>query len=139
MPSIRRTTALCAALAALVLLTACAGPTPRERMATRLSEVQALAGDPVQSFRYQRMVSWEALGEADLAVWTSQREVWWIRVHEPCNDLDFAPAIGLTSSNGRVYAKFDAVIVEGARCSIRDIRPVDGAALRALRQKKRAE
>jgi hypothetical protein len=118
---------------ALLALTACASVGPRERMAARLEEFERHAGAPVKDFRLWNMDSWEALGPETLAVWTRPNEAWLLTVDLPCRDLEFANAIALTSSVGRVHSRFDSVVFEHQRCRITEIRPVDGRALKAER------
>lgn len=118
----------------LAALAGCASPGPRERMAARLAEVEAHAGAPVESFHLWQLDRWETLGRAELMVWTRPNEAWLLRVDEPCRDLEFANALTLSSSVGRVHRRFDAVQFEHQRCRINEIRPVDGRALKAARR-----
>lgn len=122
------------ALALTVLLTACASPGPRERQAARLAEVESVAGEPVESFNFWDMQRWEVLGPLEVMVWTRVNEAWLLRVDTPCPGLEFANVIGVTSTQNRVSRRFDAVRFERQRCPIREIRPVDGKALKALRR-----
>jgi len=130
-----RQPALRAALAIglIAVLAACATPGPRERQAARLAEFEAVAGEPVESFHFWDMQRWELLGPLSVAVWTRVNEAWLIHVDKPCVGLEFAQAIALTSTQNRVSRRFDAVRFENERCRIREIRPVDGKALRAAR------
>lgn len=115
------------------MLAGCVSPGPRERQAARLAEFEAVAGEPVESFHFWSMQRWESLGPLSVAVWTRVNEAWLIHVDKPCNGLDFAQSIGLTSTQNRVSRRFDAVRFGTERCYIREIRPVDGKALRAAR------
>lgn len=115
-------------------LVGCASPGPRERMAARLAQVEAHAGDPVESFRFWQLDRWESLGRAELLVWTRPNEAWLLRVDEPCRDLEYANTLALSSSVGRVHRRFDAVLFEHQRCRIAEIRPVDGRALKTARR-----
>ncbi|GIX35705.1 MAG: hypothetical protein KatS3mg126_1484 [Lysobacteraceae bacterium] len=115
------------------LLAGCAATGAAQRMATRLAEVESVAGSPVESFHFWDLHSWQPLGPRDLLVQTRVDEGWLIRVDEPCSGLEFATRIGLSSSQQRVYARFDEVLFERQRCRIREIRPVDLKALRRLR------
>lgn len=121
-------------LIALVVLAGCAGSGVRERSLARLAEVQSVAGEPVESFHFWRLDRWEGLGPAHVAVWTQVNEAWLIEVKEPCQGLEFATVIGLSSSVQRVYSRFDDVRFENQRCRIAEIRPIDVKALRALRR-----
>ena len=111
-------------------LVACATPGPAERQAAALARYEAAAGEPVGSFRFFRARGFTVLGDEVLAVWTGPSEAWLLRVDAPCRELSWQPAIGLTSSLGRVSVRFDEVLAGRDRCRIREIRPVDGKALR---------
>lgn len=133
-PTLSRSLARIAFVAALAaLLSACVTPGPSERQAARLAEFEAVAGAPVESFHFWDMHRWELLGPLSVAVWTRVNEAWLIHVDRPCVGLEFAQAIALTSTQNRVSRRFDAVLFENERCRIREIRPVDGKALRAAR------
>ena len=127
------------ALAALALATsACAtgGMSDNDKLA--LYRAHAMA--PVGSFRYlNRIDGWTPLGDTALAIWTRPNEAYLLEVDGPCNDLDFAQAIGLTSQMGIVYSRFDKVIPRagGTRpipCQIREIRPLDVKAIKSAEQ-----
>ena len=118
-------------LVALALLAGCAGNGgPRERQAGRLQLFLDAAGPPVDSFQFWQLQRWEALGPEHVAVWTRVREVWLIRVRQPCFGLDFARVIALTSTVNRVSQRFDTVNFEDQRCQIAEIRPVDADVIR---------
>jgi hypothetical protein len=120
-------------LLCLLMLAACASPAPRERRAARLAEFQAVAGAPVASFHFWELQRWELLGPQHVAVWTRVNEAWLIEVERGCYGLEFAEAIGLTSSVNRVSRRLDAVRFGQQRCQIREIWPIDGKALKAGR------
>jgi hypothetical protein len=126
-------------LASLALLAGCAtGLSARD--GEQLARYRAHAGAPVDSFRYLgRMDSWTSLGSETLAIWTSPSQAWLLELHGPCPDLDFARAIGISESAGRVHARFDRVTpigtgTAGHSCAIREIRPLDVKAIRAARR-----
>lgn len=127
------------ALLLMLLLSACAGPGPLKRMEARLAEVESVAGEPVESFHFWTLHSWEPLGRRHLLVHTRISEGWLLRIDEPCPGLEFAINVGLSSSNNRVYQRFDTVNFDKQRCRIDEIRPVDVKALRALRREKAPE
>ncbi len=120
-------------------LAACSNPGPLKRMEARLAQVQSVAGEPVKSFHFWQMNSWEPLGRKHVLVKTQINEGWLLQVDEPCPGLEFAVSIGLSSSNNRVYGRFDNVLFDKQRCRIDQIRPVDVKALRALRREPAAE
>lgn len=127
-----------ALIALATVLAACAGLGPRELAALRLQEIERHAGAPVEDFHFWQMEGWEGLGPAAVVVWTRPNEAWLIRIKPPCSGLEFAQGIGLTSTNGRVHRRFDAVLFEHQRCRIAEIRPVDGRALK-IERRARAE
>ena len=125
-------------LGALVLMLAsgCAAslPGPGERMARRLGEVERHAGAPIEEFHFWQMDRWESLGKSAIAVWTNPNEAYLITVRPPCAGLDFADAVGVSSTGRRVSRNFDFVTFEHQRCRIAEIRPVDVKALKAERR-----
>jgi len=118
-------------LLAATCLSACASPGPGERRAARFEQVEAVAGAPVESFRYWQLYSWESLGDHALAIWTRPNEAYLVEVEQPCGDLQWGHTIALTSTMNRVSSRFDSVLVEDQRCRISRIRPVDVKALRS--------
>lgn len=126
------------AAAALLALTAGApaqAMTDSER--ERLAEYERFAGEPVKDMPFWRLQSYEALGNEALVVWTGVNKAWLIKVLPPCTDLPWAKAVGLSSTNHRVSAKFDHVVAGKDRCNIASIQPVDDKAVRAARKEKR--
>ncbi|WP_440976767.1 DUF6491 family protein [Pseudoxanthomonas winnipegensis] len=119
--------------------------------AQELALYQAHAGEPVKSFTvFGQLNGWSPLGDAALAVWARPSEAYLLELTGRCVDLDSAPAITVTNQGGRVYAKFDDVLVLGGLqnsfrmpCRIAEIRPLDVKALRQaqkqLRQANAAE
>lgn len=119
------------ALSALVLVAACASIGREQRDAELLARFEAAALAPVDSFRFLRLQGYTVLAEDRLVVWTRNDEAWLLRVDLPCNELRWAPMIGLSSSLSSVHARFDRVLAGGDRCRIREIRPVDVEAMRS--------
>lgn len=116
---------------ALLLLTACASTGPAQREAAALARFEAAAGEPVANFRFFRLQGFTVLGEQSLVVWTGPSDAYLLRVDGPCNELRWAPKIGLSSGFGLVSARFDRVLAGHDRCRITEIRPIDTRALRA--------
>lgn len=124
----------------IVLLGACSSGTASVRDADRIAQLRAAAGDPVRSIRFTGMVtSWTAVGDSVLAVWLRPREAWLMELSGRCTQLRGALAISFTNQTGRITAGFDRVLVRTNRpnsaastgaCRIREIRPLDVAALR---------
>lgn len=132
-----RPTLLCTGLLVAALLAACA-TRPGGRETVALARYEAAAGEPVPSFRFLRLDGYTVLGSDRVVIWTRPREAFLLAVDAPCSELPWVSAIGLTSSLGGVYARFDAVLAGRQRCRIREIRPVDVAALREAERKARS-
>ncbi|WP_058835057.1 DUF6491 family protein [Luteimonas abyssi] len=119
----------------MLVLTACAGQ--RISDTDRLALYRAHAGEPVSSFRLLGTpTQWVALGSGAVAVWPRQSEAFLLTFSGPCPDIEFAQAISLTSTQGRVHARFDRVMALNRQsiqipCHIAEIQPLDVAALRA--------
>ena len=128
--STQRLLALSLLTALGLALTACASMGPGERMSQRLALYQDAASEPVKSFHFWQMHRWEPLGREHLAVWTRLDTAYLIEVQAPCSGLDFTQTVGLSSTQNRVFSKFDDVRFENQRCRIAEIRPVDVAALK---------
>jgi len=99
------------------------------------------AGAGVDHFQYfGRLNGWTPLGTEALVVWTRPSEAWLLDLAAHCEDLQYAPAIGLTSTLNQVSARLDRVIVSSRGaitfpCRIRQIRPLDVAAIRAAERR----
>ena len=120
---------LLAAVAVIASLSACTrvGKDYTARVEARQQAYAAAAGQPVNSFRYFSLWSWEPLGDSELAVYTRSNEAWLLDLDGRCRNLEFTNHIALTSSASEVSAKFDRVITgpADAPCFIKQIRPVD--------------
>ena len=120
---------LLTALAVVAALSACTrvGKDYTSRMEARQQAYAAAAGEPVSSFRYFSLWSWEPLSDSELAIYTRANEAWLLDLDGKCRNLEFTNHIALTSSASEVSAKFDRVITGGADapCFIKQIRPVD--------------
>lgn len=131
-----------AALSAAIVLSACASGGGL-RDAEKLALYRDHAGAPVGSFDFSgRINGWMPLDDRALVVWTRPSQAYLLELYGPCQDLESTPAIGLTSSASRVYARFDKVLVHGAStirmpCSIETIRPLDVKAVRASEKELR--
>jgi hypothetical protein len=124
-----------AAMLALAAFVPAQAMTDTER--ERLAEYERFAGDPVKDMPFWRLQSYEALGNEAVVVWTGVNKAWLIKVLPPCTDLPWAKAVGLSSTNHRVSAKFDHVVAGRDHCNIASIQPVDDKAVRAARKEKR--
>lgn len=126
----------------IALLAGCSTP-GLAREDAQLADYRAHAGAPVESFRTTgRILSWTPLGDDAVAVWTAANQAWLLELDAPCPALDFARAIQLSDSVGRVSARFDRVTPIGggptASCRIEQIRPLDIAAIREARRARRS-
>ena len=123
-------------LIATALLTSCSDIPLKQREAAERSRFEAYAGKPVDHFTWiTRYDGWEPISRDELVVWTNINDAYLITVFEPCTDLMFARHIGLTPTADTIYAHFDSVRVEGWRCIINTIQPVD---YRRMQQDQRA-
>ncbi len=128
----------------MVLLGACAS-TPGMDDNARLANYRAHAGNPVSAFRFFGHIdSWESLDDSNIAVWTRPREAWLLELSGPCQGIEFATRIGLTSQGGQVYSRFDKVLVDDRAavdfpCQIHAIRPLDVRAIKQVEQEARAQ
>lgn len=134
-----------AAAAAALALSACASdparPGPGKRDADKRALYEAHAGAPVDKFRFFGEINgWTSLGDAAIAVWTKPSEAWLLDLSGPCQGIDYAFAIGLTSQFGQVSRGFDKVLVHDRSqvdipCRIAKIRPLD---VKAIEQAERS-
>ena len=135
---------ICLLLVLGLALTACA-TTPGGSDAEKLALHRAQAGKPVNDFRYfGSLTGWTPLGDSALVVWTRPVEAFLLELYGPCSSLDFAPAITLSNTMGRVSARFDSVSVLGGGtshmdmpCRIHTIRPLDTKGLKQAQQELR--
>ena len=125
-------------------LSACA-TTPKQSDAEKLALHRAQAGEPVKDFRYFGTINgWTPLGDSALVVWTKPSEAFLLELYGPCSSLEYAPAITLSNTMGRVAARFDSVNVRGGGssnmdipCRIQTIRLLDVKGLKQAQQELR--
>lgn len=137
------TLCLTTALAATAL-SACSSM-PNQTDAERVALYRSHAGEPVPNFQYFGTLNgWTPLSDSALTVWTRPNQAYLLELSGPCQDLSFAPAISITNTMGRVYSRFDEVVVRGAGtssiripCRIQTIRPLDLKALKAEQKEMR--
>jgi hypothetical protein len=142
----RRLMQLCLmALLGAAGLTACSS-LPNQTEAERLQLYRSHAGEPVPSFQYfGNLNGWAPLSDSALTVWTRPNQAYLLELSGPCQDLEYAIAISVTNTMGRVYSRFDDVIVRGGGgvsnirfpCRILSIRPLDVKALKATQKEMR--
>lgn len=129
-------------LASMAMLTACSSVPTAQRYSKRAAAYAEAAGEPVRSFRYTQLYSWEPLGESQLALYTRPTEAWLIDTTGPCRDLSYATSIILTSNMSNVQTNLDKIIPGSPTgipmpCYIGQIRPVDVAKLKAVEHEQR--
>lgn len=113
-------------LVAAALLTSCSGIPLEQRDAAELARYESYAGKPVDHFTWlSNYEGWQPISSDQLVVWTDINTAYLITVFHPCIDLMFAHRIALTPTADTIYAHFDSVHVEGWRCMINTIQPVD--------------
>ena len=93
------------------------------------------AGEPVDRFQYTQLQKWVLLDEYRIVVWPRLNQAFLLRVDPPCQELEWAQQIGLTSSANVVSRRFDSVIVGDEKCRINEIRPIDLKAMNAAKGK----
>lgn len=131
--------ALCKLIVTATIILACSA-CANTRSARARIDYSKLAGEPVPSLYYTRLIGWHAVDSkrpiADqLVVQTTTKRAYLLSLYGPCQDLDFALAIGLTHFAHRVSAGFDQVIVsKHSRCRIKTIQPIDVKAMRAAQK-----
>ncbi|MDR3447205.1 MULTISPECIES: DUF6491 family protein [unclassified Dyella] len=134
---------LLAAVAVVAALGGCTrvGKDYTSRMEARQQAYAAAAGDPVNSFHYFSLWSWEPLSDEQLAIYTRSNEAWLIDLDGRCRNLEFTNHIALTSSASEVSVKFDRVLTgpPDPPCFIKQIRPVDLKKLDSPQQGKPRE
>lgn len=108
-----------------LLLAACANPERAERKAQRLALFEEAAGKPIKSFHFWNMDRFETLSRTRVVIWTRPNKAFVLDVEEPCVGLEFAHALGVSSTQNRVHNRFDSVFFDDQRCRIRQIREVD--------------
>ena len=103
---------------------------------------EAAAGAPVPSFRFNRIDTFDVVGDHSVAVWEGQRKAWLLTLESPCSELRWSVTATLGDGPRRVYARTDDVGFTGAgsakeSCRIQSIRPLDVAALRLSERESR--
>jgi hypothetical protein len=119
--------------AALGLLSACASGIPRHESDQQVRDrYNAYAGEPLDHFNWLgRYDGWEPIGRYELVLLTGVTDAYLLKVGPPCDNLQFATRIGVSSTTGAVYTRFDSVTTGRWRCPIQEIRKVDYRRMRA--------
>lgn len=101
----------------------CAQQTASER--ADLARYERYAEPPIDQVHFFRIDGFEYLAPDRVAVWFGVNQMYLLTVQQPCNNLAFANAIGLTARDGMLHARFDAVTFRHQRCQITAITPVN--------------
>jgi hypothetical protein len=129
----------------IAMLAAC-GLLAYSRIAAAAEPVDynAIAGKPVESAFFSSLMGWQEVKPkspgwpTQLIVQTSPRKALLLTLFGPCQDLDFSIAIGLSSSNQRISAGFDKVLLPHLPpCRIKTIQPMDVKTMRAAEKQAR--
>ena len=105
--------------------------------ATASASADSAAYEQVDHFNhFGRLDSWRAIDNDTLIVWATPFRAYLIELTRGSPDLRFAQAIGLTSTTGTTYAKFDSVRVRGWDYPIRAIYRLDREQARAYGTEK---
>jgi hypothetical protein len=122
----------------LAVLTVAAFAAGCATKSARDAEAQAYfkhMGEPVDEVRAFRLTDWRPLDRYHLVVWRSVNDAFVIRVQEPCTNIDFAQSLAIDYQAPVLRSRFDHVRIDGDRCRIEEIRPVD---YRLVRQEMRS-
>lgn len=120
------------ALFGLLLLAGCATKGDlASREAEELALYQQHAGamvDRIQTFA--GIDRWHRIDDRHVVVWTGVNRAWLLELRVVCPGLAFQDRIRVSSNDGVVTRRFDAIEFRHERCPIETIRPVDYKALR---------
>ncbi len=107
-----------------------------DTQAKNLAAYEPYIGAPVKSFHFWKLQKWELVGDTQLIVWPEINKAYLLDVDLPCDRLQWAKAVGLSSTANTVSVRFDTVDVGGQKCRITQIRPVDIKAYKQARNVK---
>jgi hypothetical protein len=89
------------------------------------------AGAPVDSFTWlTRYYDFKPLGNQQVVMWTSINDAYLLTVTPPCVGLDFVNGVRLTTTQRTVTRGVDGLLVQGQKCFITQIRPIDYLAMK---------
>jgi len=122
-------------LLSIALVATGASAASRESDAERIARYEQFAGEPVPQVKNFQLWRHELLDDNRLMVWGKPGQTYLLTFREPCVDIEWARALGLSSTLGTVRADYDYVSARGQRCYIRTIRPVNERAMREAKKK----
>lgn len=83
---------------------------------------------------YGRLDSWRPVDRDTLIVWATPFKPYLVELSRGSPDLRYAEVIGVTSTVGKVYAKFDSVLVGGVDYPIKAIYKLTRSQARSMRE-----
>ncbi|KGI76980.1 DUF6491 family protein [Oleiagrimonas soli] len=117
--------------AILVSLAACANVPRVKNDPARVARFEAAAGAPVSTFQFNSLngfYAWDPISDHQVVTYVTPKRAYLLEL-PPCPDLQYAPAISITSRMEQVSTNFDSVIplgnLGGVPCQIRSIRPLN--------------
>ena len=125
-------TLLAVALAALIAA-GCAGSPKRSQGDRILAQYEGYIGEPIRDFTAFRQQSWQPVSRTQLILWTDFSHAYLLTITGNCPDLMFSDGVRVTSTGSQI-STFDAVMVRGDRCPIKQIQPIDIRQYRADRE-----
>jgi Family of unknown function (DUF6491) len=124
-------------LMAAILSAGCSGIPRRDRDQEQLDRYLRYAKAPVDHITLlNHYDNWQSVSKYQVVLFANVNDAWLITVSPPCENLQFAPRIGITQTANTIYTRFDAVLVKHWRCQITEIRPIDYL---QMRRDQRAE
>ena len=109
------------------LLGACTdNPPKRQQMAADRATFLKYSSDPIDRVTYLgHYYGMRQLGDLQFVVWTTINDAYLMKVTPPCVGLDYTTSLNLTSAQNTITKGVDGAVVEGQKCFITEIRPVD--------------
>ena len=127
-------------LVLMALGATCVQAQTRETQQRNLERYLPFTGAPIDEFSFWSLYQWELVGPDKVVVWSTVKNAYLLTVMQPCSKLEWARAIGVTSNQRHVVSRtFDFVTVDGERCKIAQIRPIDYAAMRKQAREDKAK
>jgi hypothetical protein len=127
-------------LVAAILAAGCSGIPRRDRDQEQLDRYLRYAKAPVDHITLlNHYDNWQSVSKYQVVLFANVNDAWLITVSPPCENLQFAPRIGITQTANTIYARFDAVLVKHWRCQITEIRPIDYLQMRRDQRAEKAQ
>lgn len=93
-------------------------------------------GVPVDRIWSPRISGFKPISRKQIVIYTSPSKSYLVTLRSRATGIRFSEAIGITSTGSSIYAKFDAVVVDGFRYPIESITAIDRATAKSLRWSK---